>query len=158
VAASISLVLIVAWPLLYPKTWGWDRPTALAAGATSADYLNNLADAAEEWFAQTRDDSRHLARRLTEMRRGCDRLLAAPHAPLSQADRDWLLERCRTWSEKFDDQLAALQSGERSLQAVREEADATVKQLIRALRGRARRPEGVTWLPINPLFSGDPLA
>ena len=56
--------------------------------------------------------------------------------PLPEADRVWLKDRCRAWAGKFDRYLSELERGTSPL-TVREEMDATVKQLSEALRKRA---------------------
>ena len=77
-----------------------------------------------------------LARRLHEMRYGCDVLQKASHDPLAEPDRTWLLGKCRDWAAKFDQQLADLEQG-KPLNVVQESADATVRKLVGALKDRA---------------------
>jgi hypothetical protein len=61
------------------------------------------------------------------------------HAPLGSTDKEWLAERCRKWSGKFDEHLAALERGADAKQ-VRHAADDTVKKLVAALRERSSQP------------------
>jgi hypothetical protein len=117
--------------------WGWSRPGALPEDGTASVYLNRLADAAEDWFKTRPDEPAALARRIGEFRQGCEVLLQAEHRPLSVVDRDWLVTKCRAWAARLDAHLAALQGGEPVLK-VRDEADRTVRQLIDALRQRAK--------------------
>jgi hypothetical protein len=104
--------------------------------ASPSVYLHALADAAGDWFSKRPNDAPGLARRINEMRRGCSTLILAEHRPLSDADRDWLRERCRAWAGKFDKSLAELEGG-KDVRKVRAEMDATVNQLIKAIRARA---------------------
>lgn len=116
--------------------WGWERPGALAFDGSAREYLEHLASTAEEWFRKRPETAPELQRRLQEFRRGCDALLAAPHPPLTEGDREWLRERCRAWRDKIDGHLAALEAGG-DVPAVRDAADTTVRNLLKALRERA---------------------
>jgi hypothetical protein len=116
--------------------WGWDRPGALPAEGSARQYLNTLADEAEEWFRKRPDDALGLARRLQEFRHGCTTLIFAEHQPLAERDRGWLVERCRAWAAKLDKHLEELEAGA-DVAKVREAADQTVRQLAAALRTRA---------------------
>ncbi len=119
-----------------PSGWGWQRADAFPTGATRAEYLTQLADRAEEWFKKRPDTPEALARRLGEFRQGCSALQFAAHAPLPEADREWLRERCRVWSRRFDEQRAQVEEAGDTA-ATRAAADATVRQLVTALRTRA---------------------
>lgn len=115
--------------------WGWNKPDAFPQNLDPKSYLGRLAEGAEEWF-KTRPESREdLDKRIAQFRKGCDTLVRAEHQPLSATDRDWLRERCRVWSDKFDKHLTDLRSGKDVLQ-VREEADGTIQKLVTALRSR----------------------
>jgi hypothetical protein len=130
------LVAVMAfWPTPPKPGWGWDRPGALAVDLNAPEYLNHLADGANEWFKKRPETRQDLEQRLREFRRGCDTLIAAPHPQLSDADRDWLVERCRVWSGKLDQHVADLQTGT-ELTRVRDAADETIRKLIQALRDR----------------------
>jgi hypothetical protein len=118
--------------------WGWEKlgdpPPDLAPPA----YLNELADAADEWFRQRPEEPAVLAQRIGEMRLGCSRLIFAPHTPLKDpAQREWLVARCRAWAAKFDKSLADLEAG-RPVAEVRGDMDRTVQTLAGALRERAK--------------------
>ncbi len=89
--------------------WGWQRADAFPAAAPRADYLTQLADRAEEWFKTRPETPAALARRLGEFRQGCTALQFAAHAPLPEADRAWLRERCRVWSKRFDELVARVE-------------------------------------------------
>ncbi len=117
--------------------WGWSRPGALPDDGSAPAYLNQLADAAEDWFKTRPAEPAALARRIGEFRRGCDVLIRAEHKPLPAVDRDWLVTKCHAWAGKLDAHLASVRAGEPPLK-VRAEADQTVRQLIEALRQRAK--------------------
>jgi len=121
------------------ELWGWLRPDALPDDVTRADYLNRLADEAGEWFKKKPTEPAELARRMNELREGCSRLIFAAHRPLPPEDRQWLVETCRVWGRKLDKQLAALESGQNTIE-VRDETDALVDQLREAFRERAKKP------------------
>lgn len=120
-----------------PSGWGWERPGALAANVPPDEYLNRLANSADEWFKKRPESAPELAKRILEFRRGCTTLIFAEHQPLAAADREWLVERCRVWAGKLDDHLAQLEGGG-SVQDVRTQADDTVNKLIAALRERSK--------------------
>jgi hypothetical protein len=144
-AAAAALVLAAAlwvyWPGRQPAgagaAWGWSAPGVLRDEGPPSAYLNRLADAAEEWFQQRPEDAAKLDERIAELRRGCDRLIAAEHRPLAVADREWLVTRCRAWAGKLDAQREALKAGA-AVEQVRGQTDRTVRQLIDALRQRAK--------------------
>ena len=74
------------------------------------------------------------AKRISEFRQGCSRLILSDHRPLSDADRRWLVVRCRLWAGKLDKHLAALEAGREPVQ-VRGEVDETIRDLVRTIRG-----------------------
>jgi hypothetical protein len=121
--------------------WGWAKPDALPDDLPRAEYLNRLADAAEEWSRKKPDSSLALAHRLNEFRQGCTVLTLSEHRPLSPSDRDWLRERCRAWSRKLDDALAKLESGTPPEQ-VRQETDDLARDIATKLRDRAGKMAG----------------
>jgi hypothetical protein len=118
------------------KSWGWLDKANLFATDSPHDYLHQLANAAGEWFDERPATALGVATRVAEFRQGCTRLQLAEHAPLAEADRQWLRERCRAWASKFDEQLAAVESGADPA-TVLKAADETVNRLIAAIRGRA---------------------
>ncbi|CAN5426455.1 hypothetical protein BH11PLA2_BH11PLA2_11630 [soil metagenome] len=118
--------------------WGWAKPDALPKSTDAKTYLNELANAADEWFKKTPEDSVALAKRINEFRQGCSVLLLADHKALNAEQQSWLKDRCRKWATKFDDSLAKLEAGG-SVETVRGEADATAKALVTALRGEAAK-------------------
>jgi hypothetical protein len=121
---------------LAASRWGWNRPGALAQDQEPGAYLDRIADTAGEWFNQRPETPIDLARRLGEFRQGCSVLILSPHRPLSAEDRTWLVEKCRDWAAKLDADLAALEGGE-DPQRVRDQADTTANNLVRALHERA---------------------
>jgi len=139
VAAAIAIVVAVNWQSSRnDPSWGWLRPDALASSASTdrGAYLNRLAGSANEWFQVRPTDRTAAAARISELRRGCTRLLLSEHPGLPPADKDWLLERCQVWAGKLDQQLAFLESGMEASQVIAQ-VDETVNALIKALRLRA---------------------
>jgi hypothetical protein len=142
--AAAVLLAVGLWSAARPggppapaaTAWGWDRPGALPRGVGRAEYLNALADDAEEWFNKRPETAPELARRILQLRQGCDTLLLGEHEPLPGPDREWLKARCRKWADQFDRQLAALESG-KDPREVREAVDDSVRKLAGALRARA---------------------
>jgi len=140
--AALVLIAVGMWvwrPASTPTVaWGWERPGAVNPEAAPATYLSSLADSADEWFKQRPEDSAGLAKRIGQMRQGCSALIRAPHKPLSEKDKDWLVNRCKAWSKEFDSALVSLDDGEDVI-AVRDRMDAVVKKLAGALRERAKQ-------------------
>jgi hypothetical protein len=118
--------------------WGWQKTGELAAVTNRADYLDRIADLADEW--KTRDTSTPvaLAERITEFRQGCAKLQLMEHKPLNEEQRTALLARCRKWAAKFDASLAELEATG-DVAKVRGEMDATVAQLTATLRAEAAK-------------------
>jgi hypothetical protein len=122
------------------NAWGWNRPGALRQNVSAGEYLDRLADEAEEWFTHRPegDDPVALARSLAELREGCSVLILSGHDPLPKATRDELVKRCRKWAGQFDAQLAALEDG-KDIGEVRKQTDATVRKLTAWLREEAKK-------------------
>ena len=121
-----------------PGSYGWNKPGVFDVALEKPAYLNHLADRANEWFDKKPATAEQLANRMKEFRESCDKLLAAKHPQLPDADRDWLYERCRLWAGKIDASLAKLNADPSQLKAVNTEMDKTVNKLITALRDRAK--------------------
>ena len=140
---AAALMVTVGWWLMQPPApkWGWDRPGALAVNLSAKDYLNHLADAADEWKHRRPEIQATLEQRLSDFRHGCQTLIDAPHPQLSPEDRTWLVGKCQDWAGKLDGQLADLRSGTKPMPQVLNEADTTIGNLIDALRKRAQEME-----------------
>jgi hypothetical protein len=143
-AAAIAVGAFFGWeriqgPQQVAAGWGWSKPNAFPADVSRAEYLKTLADDAEEWRRKRPDTPQALAQRISEFREGCSRLILADHPPLPSADRKWLVERCRVWAKKLDDQLANLEAG-KPIASVRGQVDDIVDKLTKALRDRANTP------------------
>jgi hypothetical protein len=146
VLLAVSSYLYWKWPTAPTNpggqavAWGWNKPDALPQDLPAPQYLNKLADEAGEWSNKKPDDVKGVAERIKELREGCARVMLAPHKPLKDADRVWLLDRCHAWVQKLDEQLAALDKGEEPVK-VRTEVDTIVTNLQKALRKRAETAE-----------------
>jgi len=142
-AAASALVGFALWRegrneiVVASAAWGWSLPGALSRDGTPSAYLIRLADLAEEWFDQRPESRPALVTRINEFRQGCKVVLTSTHRPLSPADRQWLLDKCRDWDAKFASLQAEAASGKDS-RAVRDQADAMIRRLMAALRERAK--------------------
>lgn len=148
-AASVLVLLgTVAFLLVNRDTpsqpaavaWGWSKPGVLEKQGSPTEYLNHLADAAEQWNNKRPEEPGAIVERLHEFRKGCSDLILAPHEPLAEEDRVWLRERCQAWAKKIDAHIARAEAGE-ALEA-RKDADETVQKLVDALRARAKSLQG----------------
>jgi hypothetical protein len=148
VALTAALALVAGfvggreWQVRQPtlaSEWGWNHTEAMGRDLTREAYLGRLAETANEWFQVEPTTAADMAARVAEFRQGCSRLLLTDHPPLGKADKEWLAERCRKWSGKFDEHLAALERGA-DVKQVRYAAGETVKKLVAALKERVAQP------------------
>ncbi len=119
-----------------PETWGWAKPDALVSNDAREKYLAKLSEEGGEWFNQRPETQTTLAKRLLELRQGCSAMMFAQHKPLTEADKEWLLNRCRGWAESVGYQLADLENGEDAIK-VRDKVDKLMKEIQRELTKRA---------------------
>lgn len=137
-AAAVLIGFFAMQSQLGLGSYGWNKPGVFDVALEKPAYLNHLADRANEWFDAKPTTAPQLATRMKEFRESCDKLIAAQHPQLPDADRDWLRERCRVWSGKIDASLAKLDADPSQLKAVNAEMDETVNKLMTALRERAK--------------------
>ncbi|QDT71724.1 hypothetical protein [Lacipirellula limnantheis] len=139
--AAVLLLALGAWALrpgpVPAPGWGFDRPGLLTQQIPADQYLTMLSQAANQWFNKKPDSADSLRARLIQFRDGCDTLLAAPHAQLAAADKEWLLKRCRAWRDGIEIRLAELDAGEFDIAEVRRRADELVEKAVDALHQRA---------------------
>lgn len=141
-AASIVMVALLGWVAVHRGEklaafqWGWNNPKVLEANVSSPAYLNELANAAEQWFEEQPETADRLAKRITEFRLGCTRLILAEKKPLSPDDRHWLNTKCRAWGEKLDHELQSIDAGAQPLQ-VRDKIEEIVKESVKTFRSKA---------------------
>ena len=134
--AAILLIGVVAWRM-QPGGSGsmLGQPGLLANNvSSSAEYLNRIADAGDEWFNQRPVDSAQLISLLQNVSSDCQILIDAEHQALTPAERDWFVTKCQNWKNDFDSTLASLRSGDLPLEAAQSAADQTMLKLVNALR------------------------
>ena len=140
VVALVALVLLAFWAGREshpePVPWGWQNQSAFRKTTSGNAYLEQLASAAQGWYRKRPESAEAVSERILQFRTGCNQLIFADHASLDEPDREWLVERCRAWSEKLNQHLIAVEAGQSPLE-VRAEADETVGRLIEALEKRA---------------------
>ena len=139
VAALFMAAAVIEWNRTAKPSeasWGWMRDNVLDDSLSAPDYLNKIADSAEEWFDERPDDRAALSRRIRELSRGCQRLIAAQHRCLSDADRVWLVDRCRIWSRNISFENERLDARVR-VDKVRSNVDEIVRKLSASIRNRA---------------------
>lgn len=137
--AATVLVVLGLWSQTggKPSGWGFDQPGLLAQDVSARKYLSNLSDAAGQWANKRPSNAQELEKRLTDFRHGCDTLIAAPHKPLDDVDRKWLVGKCSDWAKEIDSYLAELRRNAGSFSDVSSKADATINRLKNALKDRA---------------------
>jgi hypothetical protein len=108
----------------------------LPQDAAPRDYFQALVAGAEGWFKKRPGDPAALAQRLTEFRAGCSTIILSDHRPLSPEDHQWLVERCRKWARRIDNQLAALETT-KDVDQARKEVDMLVEEMIEEIREQA---------------------
>jgi hypothetical protein len=149
-AAAITVAAFVAREKFPPQPggqgtltastgWGWSKPNAFPRDVSRTEYLNTLADQAEQWSRKRPETPQALALRINEFRQGCSQLLLSDHKPLPPPERKWLVEKCRLWAGKLDASLAALEAGT-DVPEVRKQVDQLVDKLTKTLRDEAAHP------------------
>lgn len=118
-----------------PGNWGWNRAGAPEPRDAKA-YLDTLAAGAQEWFKKKPEARADLAQRIVEFRQGCSKLILAEHRLLAQADKSWLVRRCKGWAGQIDRHLTDLEAG-KDASEVRKDIDDTVNRITEALEARA---------------------
>lgn len=144
-AASVLAAVIVFDQLRVKETpqvaaiqWGWSKPDALPNNADAKEYYTAMANAGAQWGDQRPENSRDLARRISEFRQGCSTLLLAEHKPLNPQQKKDLIDRCHNWAKKLDDALAKLES-EANVENIRSDVDSIVRGLVEYLTSEARK-------------------
>ncbi|MBC7967122.1 MAG: hypothetical protein H7Z17_14505 [Fuerstia sp.] len=135
-AAALLLIGFVTWQM-QPHGSGsiLGQPGLLANDvSSSAEYLNRIADAGNEWFDQHPRDSAELVTLLENVSNDCQILIDAEHLPLTSEERNWFVGKCENWKNEFDTTLASLQSGQLTFEAAKAEADKTMMKLVNVVR------------------------
>ena len=114
----------------------WARPNSMNQQLSGEAYLLSLADGAADWKLVENKSPSDLATHINQFRQGCSVLILAEHKPLSPDDKVWLKEKCQKWASKLDGHLVQLEAGG-DFETVRNAADTTINDLIKALRGKA---------------------
>ncbi len=140
----VAAAMLVAIGLQYASppatrdtTWGWQRREVLAEQSDRTMFFEQLVSAAREWHDERPTTEVALAKRMLEFRAGCTALQLSPLSSLSAADRDWLRQQCRRWSDQIEEQLASLESGEHPRQ-VHDAMNKLVDEATTSLRERTR--------------------
>ena len=144
VIAAAATVLVAIGLRLLPKSnpqplaWGWNRPGTFTADVTAGQYLDRLADRADEWRQRSHDTTGQLRNDLIDFRRACQTVLEATHSPLPPEQLDELKKRCRKWLSKINEHIEKLDKGasEDNLLKVRQQADETIGKLTTGIRKR----------------------
>ena len=140
---GLSLYYIVSLVQTDASSWGWQSKMAVTETTTPSEYLQTLSRSGLEWFDQRRGTPAQLAARLEEFSLGCQRLIESPHAPLSDADRKWLIEKCQTWKGKIDQLASAAKaldpssSADADFENLKDAADDLASKISLAISRRA---------------------
>jgi hypothetical protein len=121
--------------------WGWNRVALFGANASPVKYLNDLAEAAGEWFDEVPFSSESLAKRLGAFRTGLSQLRLASHETLPDDERTWLKDQGKEWSTVIDAAISAVEEG-KPVDEVRGKVDDAVSLIVRSLQDRAKTLEG----------------
>jgi hypothetical protein len=146
IAASILAVLCGVYFVqsagsVNDTPWGWQSAQAMPEGGSAERYLESLSDSAEEWFDQKSGTPEQLATNLQSLSTGCQRLIDAPHQPLTAEQRAWLIEKCELWKEDIDQLLAdakVLDGEPRKMIIVKNAADDLVSKIALALTNKSK--------------------
>jgi len=102
--------------------------------ASSAEYLQRIATAGENWFQEDRTEAAKLIALLEDTSHDCQILIDARHDALTPKERDWFVTKCRKWKGELDATLASLRSGTITVETARSQSDLTMIKLVAALR------------------------
>ena len=121
-----------------PNTaWGFLRTGLLDAPVEESEMLQQLAEAAEDWFLQDRSDIPRLRVALVNFSLGCQLLIDAPLPRFSAEKRVLLRERCRAWKKNLDQIIAEIdQDPYASHSALQTRSDEVIQKLSGALQRR----------------------
>ena len=104
-AASVAAVGLGVWFLNANGSrdkWGWQTVASFPQNVSAVQYLQATSDSVLQWYEQPAHSPATLAASLEGLAQGCQQLIAAPHQPLGDADRDWLIEKCTAWKATID--------------------------------------------------------
>ena len=128
---------------LAPKgeDWGWQSANALPRNLPQDEYLRSIGEVALEWFEQPSNTPAQLAANLQTLSSGCQRLIEDDHPSLSDANREWLIEKCTDWKQSIDllvDSASEIEHlDEAKQQAIKNAADDLVSKISLTLNNRA---------------------
>ena len=143
IAAGLLVMGTVGWNMLSPPDqpavakWGWQSEDAMPKTATPGEYLAKLSAGGNAWFDREVENTEDYIKRLTELRTGCEILINAEHLVLSSDDRQWLVDKCKSWKVKFDQQLIGVNSDPENFEKYLIETNQTVNSLVKALKEKA---------------------
>ncbi len=120
-------------------SWGWLADDAMQNDLDQAQYLNKLARGADTWFNQRPGELLDVRKRIEEFKSGCQKLIAADHANLDQANREWLKDRLETCLRDVEEQLAEASSQGADAIRIRSAVDQIVRDVASDLKIRARQ-------------------
>ena len=135
--AALLLVMVLQWPSSPKPGWGFNTPDLLAFEGSEKQFLNHLADAANQWSSKQPADTVQLRERLVQFGNGCQKLIDTLDEPLPQLSPEtqtWLRDKCLAWKTTIDEHVAAIDNGTGSFPEIRAAADATISKLVKALR------------------------
>lgn len=113
--------------------WGWLAPDALQERTTATAYLEQLAEGGQAWFNKVPDSAESYQQRLRELMAGCERLIEGEHRSLNANQASQLVEKCRKWQEKFEQQSQMVQDDPESFLQAKAQTDETVNKLVPAI-------------------------
>jgi hypothetical protein len=142
VLSTVAAVAIiwVGWQFAVKRTpppaggWGWNQSDLFAGNPTPDEYLNRLADAGAKWRNKRPETQAEVAKRIRELRAGCQRLIDGDHPPLSADQSAALKTLCRKWAGQFDEVLANLEASRQTPLEARTAIDEIVDKLVARLR------------------------
>ena len=145
-AASV-LIAVVVFDQFRPKPaqvevaavkWGWAKPGGIPDAPDAKGYYEGLAASANEWSKERPTDSAQVAKRITEFRQGCSKLIFAEHKALNETQRAELVTRCKKWAGRLDEALALLEkNGDAG--AAQSKVDGIVSDLVKYLTAEAAK-------------------
>ena len=144
-AASVAVVALGVWFFNGSgdgDKWGWQTVASFPQNVSAAQYFQTTSDSVLQWYEQPAHSPAALTASLNGLAKGCQQLIAAPHQPLGDADRDWLIEKCTAWQTTIDQLHASAQqlkpNNNQGAAQLKNRADDLVSKIAKVLSDRAK--------------------
>jgi hypothetical protein len=130
IVSLAAMVLIALFLNRGPTDLAWSKPGVLDVQLADQAFKQHLAVTGQELLANLPADKSSLATRLRQTLTACDALLVAELKQLSPAVRQDLKTRCERWRAAFAQQLANLESNQKTVAETQAEFEALGQKML----------------------------